>query len=230
MQVLPVRADCTPSEVVRIEAPSLSQLNAGTGKTLNAEATVAAMLLNLLEYFGAGWSKTQATECAQLWATEYFWMTAAEVKLFITRCKAGHYTKDDFRHLSPPQLMGWLGEYAEDLLVERRMYAADREAAKRHQEHVKRMSDPSYMAYDISKVFEAIGRPMPQPEEKQPVKGESEPAGALLMQCKVVAQAIADGSPNAMLPQYRQIHANYPEYVEHYLQEIKADREKQNAA
>lgn len=236
MQAVRVRADCPPSEVVRIESPALSTLNAGTGSTVNVEAMIAAMLLNLLEYFGMigskAWSQAQVVECAELWATEYYWMTAAELKLFIKRCKTGYYTKDDYRHLSPQQLMGWVGEYADALLVERRMYAADREAVKRHEENMKRQTDPKYLAFDLSKALETIGR-VPHEEEKTsdtPHDEGNAPRGSLLMQCKIVAQAIADGSPNAMLPQYRQIHANYPEYVEHYLQEIKADREKQNAA
>jgi hypothetical protein len=119
MQALPVKADLTPAEIVRIKAPTLSQLNAGTGKTLNAEAVIASMLLELMEYFGVSWSKTQATECARLWATEYYWMTAAEIKHFFTKCKKGDYTRDDFRHLSPFQLMGWLTTYTEELWVER---------------------------------------------------------------------------------------------------------------
>lgn len=157
MQALPVKAELNPAEIVRVESASLSAVNYGTGNTLTAQAVIAKLLLDTTAYFGISWTKPQITECAAMWVQEYYWMSMAEIKLFLSKLKAGLYSKQDYRHLSPFQLMGWLEEYTNELLVERAKFHDEREAAARYEREKARMTDPSMMAFDAVKAFQALG-------------------------------------------------------------------------
>lgn len=167
MQTLPVKAECGIAEIVRVQSASLSAVNIGTGNTITAQAVIAKLLLDTTAYFGVSWTKIQVTECAAMWVSEYYWMSMAEIKHFLTKLKTGQYSKDDYRHLSPFQLMGWLQEYTDELLIERRRYVDEREAAQRHEREVARMTAPDMMAFDAVKALEAMGFNMPKGADKQ---------------------------------------------------------------
>lgn len=157
MRALQVKADATPSEVVRIPSPAMSSVNFGSKSRIFSQAIMAKLLTDLTEYFGVSWGRVQITDCADLWSSEYYWMTMAEIKLFLTKVKTGQYTKKDFRHLTPHLLMGWLDDYASDLLVNRIDYYEEKEAAERREKLIAMDNDPSLVAFDAGKVFQSLG-------------------------------------------------------------------------
>ena len=167
MQALPIRAETSIEAVVSTKCANLGQLNAGMDNTIHSQAVLAALVLDLTSYFGLSWSRDQITECAATWFAEYPYMSMAEIKHFVGQCKSGKFTRSDFRHLSPFLLLGWLSDYMDEVLQERRRYADDQEAVKRHRENVKRQTDPSYKAFDISAALAAIGQPIPKSDEEQ---------------------------------------------------------------
>ena len=165
MKTLPVKADMTAREVVRVESAPLALLNVGTGNSANSQAVLAVLLLELTNYFGHPWNKTQIAGCTELWSQEYHWMTQAEVKHFLTKCKAGAYTKDDFRNLSPFQLMGWLEEYASELLVERARLTVERQREAEKRAIAERDNDPTMVEVDFSALKAMLMADRKTPEE-----------------------------------------------------------------
>lgn len=173
MQTLPVKAEQTPDEIVRVRSRSLSVLNYGTGSVAFSRAVIASLVSDATEYFGVKWSAKQIAECAELWSSEYHWMTAAEIKLFLTRLKTGMYSKTDFRHLSPFQLMGWLGDYADDLLKARARYMEEWSAKVRREKLIAIDNNPDLVAFDAVKAFQAMGVKL-SPDGKTPEQVERE--------------------------------------------------------
>jgi hypothetical protein len=236
---LPVKAESSIANVVRHPSAALSSLNAGTGGTEVAEIAINGLIIHLLDYFNVAWNNVQVDECAQLFAVEYGWMTAAEIKHFFTKCKIGEYTKDDFRKLSPFQFMGWLSDYAGEVFIERGRYGVEREREERKAKQAERENNPEYMAFDLSKALAAIGRPVPKSDEEIAEEDEafrrrrdaqvksfiteqgldiSKIAGAKPMPtAQEVAIAIAAGDPLAKTPEFLQVHANNAGEVERYL-------------
>lgn len=148
-----MKADQTPAEIVRIPCAALSAVNTGTGGTVYSEAVITSLLLDMTAYFGVTWTMAQMTECAALWASEYYWMSIAEIKHFLAKCKTGEYSKTDYRHLTPFLLMGWLEGYTDQLLKERRMLFDEREAVRRRDARIALDNDPNANAFNIDAVI-----------------------------------------------------------------------------
>lgn len=133
-----------------------------------AEAVIAKLLHDTIGYFGVTWSLPQVTECASMWANEYYWMSMAEIKHFLTKCKKGEYSKEDYRHLSPFQLMGWLTKYTDELLVERGRYGQERERERIKAAEQERTERKDLIDIDFSHIKSLLGNPPElSPEEQE---------------------------------------------------------------
>ncbi len=105
-------------DIVKLNAPSISMLNAGTG---SREAGITAFeftILELLEYFHIEWSEYQIREVSEVLFGEYYYWSIAELKHFIMKVKAGNYGKI-YGKLAPGNVVQYAGEYNSEVLFAR---------------------------------------------------------------------------------------------------------------
>lgn len=117
-KAFPVKADTGIAEALRLGTTKLGMLNAGRSNTRVSQKIIEVLLLNLLDFFTAGWNRTQLDDCVEIIATEYYWFSQAEFKIFTLRCKKGHYGPD-YGKLSPQRLLIWLEEFSKECRYER---------------------------------------------------------------------------------------------------------------
>jgi hypothetical protein len=74
-----------------------------------------AVVLMALNFYGQSWNKEQIRETAELIIEEFWWLQVAELKHFLTRVKMGGFDKlYSANQFTPPILLKWLGEYADE--------------------------------------------------------------------------------------------------------------------
>lgn len=113
-----MKADTSIAEAVRLGTTNFGLLNAGRGNTQASQKILSVLLLNLLDFFTAEWNLVQLEDCVEIIATEYYWFTQAEFKIFTLRCKKGYYGTD-YGKLSPQRLLIWLEEFSQECRYER---------------------------------------------------------------------------------------------------------------
>lgn len=150
-----VKAETSLIEAVRMGTPNFGMLNAGRGNLDASKSTISVLLLNLLDYFTAEWNMTQLEDCSEIIATDFYWLTQAEFKIFTLRCKKGHFGTD-YGKLSPQRLLLWLEDFSQECRFERADYS-------RHQAGLAAFEQPdvSEQVFLLSEVMmqlaEALG-------------------------------------------------------------------------
>lgn len=71
---------------------------------------IEIIILLLNEYFGAKWSDITIKDCAQSIYTDYYYLTIADLKLFMKKAKAVEFEKERkiFGEWKPSLLMAWI--------------------------------------------------------------------------------------------------------------------------
>ena len=109
-KALMVKSDTGIQEALRLGTNNFGLLNAGRGNTRASQEIISVLLLNLLDFFTVGWNATQLDDCVEIIATEYYWSSQAEFKIFTLRCKKGLYGPD-YGKLSSQRLLSRLEEF-----------------------------------------------------------------------------------------------------------------------
>lgn len=110
---------------MRQDVPQLCQLGRKDG-IMNGVKVFQYFIADIFEFCGVSVSEMQILECGQLAYGEAYWITLAELKLFVVRMKTGHYRSH--KNLSPALLMENLQDYIAELLFERGQYHATKPA------------------------------------------------------------------------------------------------------
>lgn len=89
---------------------------------MNGVKVFQYFIADIFEFCGISVSEMQILECGKLAYGEAYWITLAELKLFVVSVKTGHYRSH--KNLSPALLMENLQDYVAELLFERGQYHA----------------------------------------------------------------------------------------------------------
>lgn len=106
---IPVKADSTHLEIFKLQTPSISSLNAGTGDVENGITTYEFAILGLLEYFGEEWHD-RIRDVAETMFSEYHYWTFADLKHFIAKVKGGSFGKI-YGKFSPAHFIEFAQQY-----------------------------------------------------------------------------------------------------------------------
>ena len=115
--LIPVKADTSPAELLQLNLPALSQLGKNAVGGMAGVTAFKMQFTNLVEFVDAKMNDGQIRECSELAYEEYHWFTLAELKQFILRVKTGVYTSH--KNFSALVLMEFLKQYADERLEHR---------------------------------------------------------------------------------------------------------------
>lgn len=90
---LTVNATTSITEIVKMDVPAISSLNAGKTSPDAGIALFEAVLLDLSDFFGRAWEPERCYSVAQIMFGEYYYWTFAELKHFTTKMKAAQFGK-----------------------------------------------------------------------------------------------------------------------------------------
>jgi hypothetical protein len=109
----------TPApDLYRQNLPALSSLN--EPKT-NGVLVLQLVILEILDFIGQEWNKSQITECSELAYQEYYWFNTGELKQFSQRVKTGYFGKI-YGKFAPTHLMEYFKEYSDEVWEARADY------------------------------------------------------------------------------------------------------------
>lgn len=131
MQVLPVKADTPPSQLVQIGSQQeISTLGKTPDGRMVGYVAMKDTIIDIVEFFGltpaqkafGAWTVEQITKCAEMAYAEAYWFTLAELKQWSLKVcwGSGKYTSQ--KNLSPPVLLSILDEYMAERLTERELH------------------------------------------------------------------------------------------------------------
>lgn len=120
-QEIKISSTTTPTQVLALNTPALNQLGR-VNEEMRGVAVFQFAILNLVDYMGAGWTQGQITEAGELAYQEAYWLSLAELKLFITRIKTSYYKSH--KNFTPVVFMEFLQEFTSEMYHERGAYYA----------------------------------------------------------------------------------------------------------
>jgi hypothetical protein len=120
-QEIKLSSTTTAVQVLELNTPSLNQLGK-VGSEMKGVAVFQFAILNLVDYMGASWNAAQINEAGELAYTEAYWLSLAELKLFINRIKTSFYKSH--KNFTPVVFMEFLQEFTAEMYHERGAYFA----------------------------------------------------------------------------------------------------------
>lgn len=148
LQVKLIRADIPLSEIaLNGKIPSLGLLRSTFGETTPVEwLKIQFGSLNDYAEQGKGFTSEQLNEMCMLFLSEYYYLNAAEVCLFIARLKLGKYGQF-YGAIGPMKIMSSCMEYIKERRQSIEVHEREAERKKREDEINKRNGTVSYARY-----------------------------------------------------------------------------------
>ncbi len=156
-QEIKLSSTTTAVQVLALNTPSLNQLGK-VGSEMKGVAVFQFAILNLVDYMGAQWNAAQINEAGELAYTEAYWLSLAELKLFINRIKTSYYKSH--KNFTPVVFMEFLQEFTAEMYHERGAYYAAQQKKSDWVEPENPVSDEMF-----SSVFEQLRKQMTSSED-----------------------------------------------------------------
>lgn len=164
----PVTADSMSVEIFKQNTPAISTIGerGPAAKALGIEI-FKAQVISIIEFFGVDWSDEQIQDVAELSYDEHFWLSLAELKLFVKKVKAGKYQSN--KNFNPPIFMEFINTFSNEIISERGAYFGQQKKDTTWVEPENPVSDAKF-AQLISEVSEWVSGERKGQEEAEELK------------------------------------------------------------